>query len=237
MKKLGILGGMGPMATADFYQKVVSMTQSNDESEHIYTFIESNPLIPDRSAFIAKKGPSPLKELTASMRRLQKAGAEVIVMPCNTAHHFYKSLNKKSTATFINMIDETVRYTMETLKSEEEGLYVGLLATKGTYASKLYQKAAEEYGFKLYIPDDPTKQLLMDAIYALKSSNYDALPELQAQIFKYLETCNFTGWILGCTELPIILKDGIDRFSLIDSSMVLAKAAIEAVGGTVVTGK
>jgi aspartate racemase len=131
------------------------------------------------------------------------------------------------------MIYETVQYTLESLTSEGKQLYVGLLATQGTYASEIYQKVAKSLGIDLFIPDDTIKQLLMEAIYALKSSNYEALPHLQDEIFAYLNACKLSGWILGCTELPIILKDGIDRFSLVDSSMVLAKASIKAVGSRI----
>lgn len=228
MKKLGILGGMGPMATADFYQKVVVLTHVNSELEHIQMFIDSNPAIPDRTAYLTGQGDSPLNELVKGIKRLETAGSDLIAMPCNTAHHFYKTLCEHTALPIINMVEETLIYTLDLIPSKK----IGLLATKGTYASGIYEATAQKFGVDLYCPDAGFQQILMEAIYALKNGRLDALPALKTEIYKHMDAVNLEGWILGCTELPIILKDRIDHYPLIDSTYVLARASVLASGAT-----
>lgn len=227
MKTLGIIGGMGPMATADFYTKLVLMTDAKKECEHIHTLIDSNPSIPDRSAFIRTGLDNPSNALIASLKRLENIGAEVIAMPCNTAHYFYETLSANTHLPIINMIDETVRYASSVCSSTER---IGLLATSGTYDSKIYETSALKSGFKLIVPPASIKDQLMKMIYALKNGETAQLLSLKQEVRKYLYGQNLDAWILGCTELPIILKDDIKSFNMIDSTRILARASIISVG-------
>ncbi len=227
MKTLGIIGGMGPMATADFYMKLVMMTDAKQEFEHIHTIIDSNPGIPDRSAFIKTGVNDPTDYLTMSLKRLKDSGAEVIAMPCNTAHYFYDTLCANTNLDFINMIDETIKHAVSVCTSTER---IGLLATSGTYDSKIYEASAIRSGFNLIVPPDAIKQQLMRLIYALKNGKTDQLEILKQEVYDYLDNQNLDAWILGCTELPIILKDAIIKYNMIDSTLILAQASILAVG-------
>lgn len=227
MKTLGIVGGMGPMATADFYMKLVTMTNAKQEFEHIHTIIDSNPGIPDRSAFIKTGVNDPTDYLIKSLKRLEDLGAEVIAMPCNTAHYFYDTLKANTELEFINMIDETIKHALSKCSSTEK---IGLLATSGTYDSKIYESSAIRSGFNLIVPPDAIKQQLMKLIYALKNGEISKMEILKKEVYDYLDSQDLDAWILGCTELPIILKDSIEKYNMIDSTMILAQASILAVG-------
>lgn len=227
MKTLGIIGGMGPMATADFYTKLVMMTDAKKEFEHIHTIIDSNPGIPDRSAFINSGVNDPTDFLVKSIKLLEDSGADVIAMPCNTAHYFYDTLCANTKLDFINMIDETIKYALSVCTSTGR---IGLLATTGTYDSKIYEASALRSGFNLIVPPDSIKQQLMLLIYALKNGQTDQMEVLKKEVYDYLDVQNLDAWILGCTELPIILKEDIMKYNMIDSTLILAQASILAVG-------
>lgn len=227
MKTLGIIGGMGPMATADFYMKLVLMTDAKHEFEHIHTIIDSNPGIPDRSAFIKTGVDDPTDVLVASLKKLEHLGADVIAMPCNTAHFFYDILSANTGLYFINMIDETIKHALSICGTNDR---IGLLATSGTYDSKIYETSAIRSGFKLIVPPDSIRLQLMQLIYALKNGETELIESLKQEVYAYLNNQNLDAWILGCTELPIILKDGIEKYKMIDSTLVLAQTSILAVG-------
>lgn len=227
MKILGIIGGMGPMATADFYMKLVLMTDAKREFEHIHTIIDSNPGIPDRSAFIKTGMDDPTVELVASLKRLEHLGADIIAMPCNTAHYFYDTLQSSTDLHFINMIDETIKHALSRCASNGR---IGLLATTGTYDSKIYETSAVRSGFELIIPPESIRQQLMRMIYALKNGATEQIGSLKQDVYDYLDNQNLDAWILGCTELPLILKDDIEKYKMIDSTLVLAQTSILAVG-------
>src|SRR5699024_10166329 len=110
MKTLGILGGMGPLATVKLFEKIVSLTHANKDQEHIHTIIDSNINIPHRSRYILGNGDDPLNELIKSAKRLENAGADFLVMPCNTAHYFYDKIVAVMNIPFLNMIEETAKY-------------------------------------------------------------------------------------------------------------------------------
>jgi aspartate racemase len=227
MKTLGIIGGMGPLATADFYMKLVQMTDAKHEFEHIHTIIDSNPSIPDRSSFIKTGVDDPTGELLASLKRLERMGADVIAMPCNTAHYFYDILCANTKLTFINMIDETIHHALSVADATDR---IGLLATTGTYDSKIYESSAIRSGFELVVPPESVRQQLMSLIYALKNGETDQIESIKQKVYDYMDHQNLDAWILGCTELPIILKDGITKYNMIDSTLILAQTCILAVG-------
>lgn len=104
-KILGILGGMGPLATADLYKKIVLLTQADHDNAHIHTIIDSDTGIADRTAAILAGGKDPLPEMLAARDRLIRAGAQCLIMPCNTAHYFLDALKKDCPVPFLNMLD------------------------------------------------------------------------------------------------------------------------------------
>ena len=149
MKTIGIMGGMGPMATVDLMQKVIVATKAIKDQEHIHTVIDNNTNVPDRSECIFGKGPSPVPEMVKSAKLLTAMGADVIIIGCNTAHYFLPEVQKQVKTPFINMIEETAKFC------EEEGYHtLGLLASAGTCASGIYKKEFDKLGMTLLHPEE-----------------------------------------------------------------------------------
>lgn len=227
-KILGILGGMGPLATADLYRKIVELTQAGADSEHIRTVIDSNARIPDRTAAILSGGRSPLPEMESALANLEKCGAQCIVMPCNTAHYFLPALQQKTSVPFISILTSTAAACRKAFP----GRTAAILATKGTLASGLYQKALEAEGLPYIVPDGSAQDTLMYLIYDVVKASKPRLPQepVWAGLLSGLRAQGADYFILGCTELPILA----DTFSVpgpyIDPTAELAKAAIRFCG-------
>ena len=146
-KTIGIVGGMGPLATCDLYQKIIQVTQADKDQEHVRVCIDGNTRIPDRTAAILHKGRDPLPQMIKSAVRLEGMGADVLIMPCNTAHYFYKKLLPFVDIPFLNMLEETADAAVKMGITK-----AGLLATDGTVKSGVYEKAFQERGISLELP-------------------------------------------------------------------------------------
>lgn len=226
MKTIGIIGGMGPLATADLFRKIILCTAAQADQEHIPILIDNNTAIPDRTAAIRGEGPSPVPELLRSARRLMKGGADVLIMGCNTAHYFLPAMLPQLTVPFLSMIDATAQHC-----AAQGFSCVGLLASAGTCASGIYQKALARYGIRLVEPDLQQQQVLQDVIYyGVKAG--DASYDVQAfrQVLQDMRCAGAGQFILGCTELPIaVTRYGVEE-SFIDATEVLAAAAVSFAG-------
>ncbi len=228
MKTLGIIGGMGPAATADFFQKLISLTESAADQEHLPVLIDSNTHIPDRSAAILRGGEDPRPELCKSARRLEKAGAELLVITCNTAHYFYDDVQ--------GCVSIPVLYMpRETAKAARAASYnsLALLSTSGTVKSKVYEDAfaREAPETELLIPDEKGQEALMSLIYnGVKAGKTSFDTKETCTLLEGLRSKGAQGFILGCTELPLAFSMyNIDGVTL-DPTTVLAKAALKAAG-------
>ena len=226
MKKLGILGGMGPLATCDLFRKVVENTRAGCDNEHIHIIIDNNSAIPDRTAAILKDGKDPLPEMKASLRRLTEAGADVVIMGCNTAHYFYDALAENCQVERLNMLYETMAF----LKSQ--GIKKsGLLASSGTVESGIYARAAEVYGVELIVPQGDEQEAVMGVIYdGVKAGVRDYDASKFKAVVKSLMDKGAETMILGCTELPLAIDMYKLDFPAADPTLILAKAAIKACG-------
>ncbi|MBS3787340.1 amino acid racemase, partial [Candidatus Bipolaricaulota bacterium] len=136
---IGILGGMGPEATIECYKSIIDQTPADTDQEHLSIVIVNNPQIPDRTEAILYDGDSPVPALQDSARVLEVAGADFLIMPCNTAHHFVSEVEKAIEVPVLNMIETTVDQL-------EPGSTVGLLATMGTIKTGIYEKYSRERG-------------------------------------------------------------------------------------------
>ena len=170
-KSIGILGGMGPLATADLLRKIVTMTKAGCDNEHIRIYIDDNASIPDRTAAILSGGPDPVPVMADSLRKLEGCGADCIIMPCNTAHYFLPRLQAMTEVPFLSMLDAAA----ESCARRFPGKTAAILATKGTLATGLYQKALEARGVAWRIPDEAGQDALMRVIY--QGVKADADPE------------------------------------------------------------
>lgn len=231
-KTIGILGGMGPLATADLYRKIVTLTKASCDNEHIRVYIDSNSAIPDRTAAILSGGTNPVPEMESALQHLQACGADCIIMPCNTAHYFLPTLQAKTDIPFISMIRTTAEVCKETFPSGK----AAILATKGTLKSGLYSRALEEAGEAYLIPDEKEQDLLMHLIYDVVKASKPLEPERDAWkgLLNGLRAKGADFFILGCTELPIIADSLGEAGPFIDPTAELAKAAIRFAGYEVI---
>lgn len=228
MKTIGIIGGMGPLATADLYTKIIKFTVAEKDQEHVPVIIDSNPLIPDRTEYILHGGESPLPEIVKSIRRLEAAGCDFLIMPCNTAHHIINEIKETTKIPFINMMEETVKVVAQDYPGEK----VGLLATDGTAKSGAYHKYFETVGVEVVIPLEHQKDV-MDYIYeGVKTGNLDKDLKGIGMAINEMEAMGATIFILGCTELSAVSKRirTIEK-TLLDPLEILAVKSINEAGG------
>lgn len=228
MKKqtLGIIGGVGPLATMFIGEMIVRRTKATKDQEHVHTIIDNDTNIPDRTAFIldnTKENPVPV--LVEDAKKLASVGASLIAIPCNTAHTFYDELAQGSPVPVLHMIRETAK------RAHDLGAKrVGILATTGTLTSGMYQSALEEYGITPVIPDNPMKEKVMSIIYDYVKAGKDVTKEDWLPIEEAMLALNCDRIVLGCTELSIVNRDLKLCDKYIDSLIVLAECAIVACG-------
>lgn len=227
-KTIGILGGMGPLATADLFHKIVSLTAAACDGEHIRVYIDSNPAIPDRTAAILGQGPDPLPAMRDSLRKLESCGADCIIMPCNTAHYFLPRLRGLTDIPFLNMLESA----SAACRARFPGRTAAVLATRGTLAAGLYQAALEKEDVPFLLPEDGEQDALMKVIYdGVKAG---APPEdWRDGLLSVVEALSARGadyFVLGCTELPLAFQQLALPQPALDPTEELAKAAIRFCG-------
>lgn len=227
-KIVGIIGGMGPKATADLYNKIVDYTDAKVDQDHLHVIIEGNAKIPDRTNYILGKGENPLGELIKTGERLKNAGADFLIMPCNTAHYFYDELYEKLNVPFINMIEEVGKYILD----KHGKIKVGLLATLGTYEGKVYEKYCNRLGLDIVAPSKEIREKVSNAVYIVKGGQREFTKEFAMDMLKEFKKKHINVIILGCTELPLIfqpLENELKEFEFISSTDILAKETIKRV--------
>lgn len=225
---VGILGGMGPAATADFYAKLVRATPALTDQEHLRTLIWSDPTIPDRTSALLYGGVDPTPLLLAGALLLRSGGASVIAVPCNTAHAFIPRIADEVGVPFVHMVEETV---LSIRRRHPDATHIGLLATTGTQASLLYDKALRRHGLEPVTPSAETQEArVMAGIARVKAGVVDAVTrELIAGAAGELVAAGAELVIAGCTELPIALEGVQLPVELVDPTEVLAEAVVRVV--------
>ncbi|OQY42197.1 MAG: aspartate racemase [Fusobacteriia bacterium 4572_74] len=223
MEIVGVLGGMGPIATIDLLNKIIKYTDAKKDSEHIHTLVDSNTEIPDRTAYISGYGEDPEKYLVDSALKLEAMGASFIVMPCNTAHYFYKKINESVNIPFINMIDEVAKELNSVKK-------VGLLATKGTYKGHIYENIFNKYGIDVKIPPIDMQEIVTELIYGVKEGKDDIDQIPIDKVLNYFSSLGIDKVILGCTELPVAFKKLKIEGEFLDPTKILALSTIRLMG-------
>ncbi len=223
-KTIGIIGGMGPMATADLFQKIIALIDSPDDQGHPRVLIDSNTAIPDRTAAILHGGPDPLPELIRSAQTLEQAGAQVLVMGCNTAHYYYPQICRHITIPFLHMLEESAK------AARDSGFRkVGVLATDGTVRSGVYTQALERWGVTQLLPDEAGQAALMEMIYQGVKAGRAVWPaEAVNSLISELADQGAQALLLGCTELPIAFDRYhlVSKIPLLDPTWVLARSAV-----------
>ncbi|MBR2674710.1 MAG: amino acid racemase [Mogibacterium sp.] len=229
-KTIGILGGMGPAATADLMAKITNMTDAATDQEHIPMLVDSNTRIPDRTKAIEGKGESPVPEMLASAKRLENAGADFIIVPCNTAHFFIPEIENEVGIPILNMPVETAN-----LLKRRGVKCAAVLATRGTYLSGQYDKVLEERGIRTLTPSPEQKETVMSLIYDYIKKGITEPSEIPrdeiVKVVKDLESRGAEALLLACTELPLAFEI-LDLYDerCVDPTAVLAVAAIREAG-------
>jgi aspartate racemase len=222
---LGVLGGMGPAATRDFFDKLLRATPATCDQEHLPVLIYSNPQIPDRTAAIRGEGPDPVPALVESALALVRAGATFLAVPCVTAHAFFEPLQRAVSVPILHLVEETA----SALAAERPSLRrVGLLATTGTLEARLFEPRFEPRGLRVLTCDpEIQREQVMAAIYGVKGQGtLERSRALIREAARHLIAKGAEGIIAGCTEIPLILADGDLPVPVIDPTWLLAQAAV-----------
>lgn len=226
---VGVIGGVGPMATVYYMQRVIEMTKAGCDQEHINMLVFNDCDIPDRTAFITEKSPdNPLSVMVEDAKRLEAAGCEFVVIPCNTAHYFYDELEQAVEIPVVNIVEETIRYA----KARVQDLScVGIMATTGTIVTGTYQKYAERAGLSFAVPDEDEQDLLMQIIYdGVKAGKPVPRADFD-RVANHLRAKGAQCLILGCTELSVLKRDlPINDPDVLDSIDVLASETVRRSG-------
>jgi len=227
-KTVGILGGMGPMATVDLFRKLTMLTQASCDNEHIRVYIDSNAHIPDRTEAILHGGPDPTDEMLSALRHLEACGADCIIMPCNTAHYFLPKLQAATEIPFLSMTEVTAQCCAERFP----GKTAALLATDGTLQSGLYDRALEKAGVRFLHPCAEDQATVMRLVYGVVKATRPIEPE-RATWERLLQNLRDRGadyFVLACTELPVFVDRLGAEGPYIDPTEELARAAIRFCG-------
>jgi len=221
---LGVLGGMGPMATAAFYRELIVSTSGRTDQDHIPVVIWADPSVPDRTAALTGAGPDPTPWLIRGATALESAGATVLAIACNTAHAFLPAIEAAVAVPVLNMIDETCERVAGTLPS---GSRVGVLATTGTHRSKLYQHGLADRQLAYLAPTDTIQAAVTKAISSIKAGeSQDVAHELLMCAGQLFTSAGADILVAGCTELALV-SDGLTfGVPMIDSTSTLAEATV-----------
>lgn len=221
---LGVLGGMGPLATVDLLQKIIEETPARRDQEHAPVVAWNVPQIADRQKALAGTGPSPLPDLLPGLEQLNRAGASHILIPCNTAHYWYPQLAKASRAPIIHIADATV----DILRRQTVGR-VGLIATQGTLDADLFQRRFADLGLETLLPrPQEMAEWFVPGCYAVKRGELRQGGELLSLLAGALMERGAERLVLACSEVPPALAfigSPLQSIS-IDPTRALARAGV-----------
>lgn len=230
LKTIGILGGMGPAATVDLMNRIISLTDAERDQDHIPMLVDNNTRIPDRTEAILHGGESPVSEMLASAERLEAAGADFIVVPCHTAHYFVPQIEQRIGIPILDMPTEAAK-----LLKLKDVKRASVLATDGTVESGLYGAALERMGIQTVYPDEEEQRLVMSLVYDyIKRGVTDPSRLPKDAVTRMVGNLSRRGaevLLLACTELPIAFSlMGLKSEAFVDPTIVLAKSAIRMAG-------
>lgn len=227
MKKLGVLGGMGPLATVVFYHRLVEACSPRPDQEHIETLLWSHTTLPDRTKSIAggeKTRRRFVNLIREDLKMLKREGCEVIAIPCNTSHYFYDLFNEDPELEILNMVEGTIRHIAE---HDPEADKIAVFATEGTNGTGVYEKYAEHYGISTVKLDPADQKIISDIIYGVKRTSSRDYPKLNYLIAKYLKA-GARKIILACTELSLVNVDEALRTDVVDAMDILVELSRKA---------
>jgi aspartate racemase len=221
----GVIGGLGPEATLDFFAKVIRHTPASADQEHVQLIINNNPQVPNRNEAVAGTGPSAGPALAESAQALERAGTEFLVMVCNAAHAFEADIRAAVQIPFISIIAETV---VATLALKLRLGTVGVLASSGCLDAELYQRAFAAHGLKVVVPVADSRERFMQLLYQIKAGNKgEQVAKDMQELAALLISQGAEVIIAGCTEVPLVLSDTAISVPLVNSTDVLVQTTID----------
>lgn len=223
--KIGIIGGMGPEATIQLQRNILKSTPAKKDQDHLEVFTINNPNIPDRTNFILKNEDDPYPMILDAAKKLEFSGANFLAISCNTAHIFADNLRKDISIPFIDMVDETKEFIKVNYPGSKR---IGLLATTGTIVSNIYTSRLEREGFDIITPASKVqKDFVMKAIYEIKSGKKSNPKILLEAAASYLVSRGADIIIMGCTEIPLTLKQENVSYVVIDPLKILSETLVK----------
>lgn len=223
MKNIGVIGGLGPLATVDFFKKIVVNTDARSDQENIPILIYNNPQIPDRTDAIINNGTDPVPEIIRTANILEDMGADFLCMPCNTSFYFYDEVIKGINVPLINMVELTSKYIKQNNYNK-----VCVLGTKGTILSRIYYDELDKLGVSYLELDDDTIAMINYLIFnVVKSNNYNIdISKFRDRLNEIVDKYEIDAFVLACTELPVLFEKFNLNFNRIDPTEILALEAI-----------
>ncbi|MDR3511527.1 MAG: amino acid racemase [Caulobacteraceae bacterium] len=216
-RTIGVLGGMGPAATVDFLAKIIAATPAVRDQDHVPVIVRNVPQIPDRSEAILAGGDGPFRPMLEGLKVLEQAGAEVLAIPCNTAHHWHARLSRVCERPILHIAEAAAAKL-----AGRRGAPVGLMATRGTLASGLYQARLGA----LVLPDEEAQAAIDAAIAAVKAGRPGRAEAESAA--RRLLAGGARSLLLACTELPLAMAGGSLGGYCVDATLALAEACVAA---------
>jgi aspartate racemase len=216
---------MGPAATADFYAKLVRHTPAQRDQDHLRVVMWADPSVPNRQEALLAGGTDPTPWLEEGVRHLVDAGAEIVVVPCNTVHAHLRPVMAGVPVEFIDIIDTTV----EAVKRRGSGR-VGLLATDGALASRLFQDAFDAAAIEWVLPTPERQRSLMALVHAVKTGRVnEPVLTAMADLLVDLAARGVSTAVAGCTEISALLdrSPGGGGPDVVDPARELALRTIE----------
>lgn len=230
-KKLGVIGGLGPKATAYFYDLITDLTLSRIDQDHVDSIYLSHASLPDRTASILSGDDKKLRELLIKdALLLESLGVTHIAIPCNTSHYFWEDIQKSVDIPVINMIEEVINYIK--LLNGGKINKIGVLATNGTVRTNIYDTEAKNSSIEVVYPNSKHQDLVMDVIYdGIKGAKGAKISDLE-EVIEELKSEKCEAVVLGCTELSVLFEGDPDSY-IIDALHPLARRAIILSGKSV----
>ncbi|WP_087509861.1 aspartate/glutamate racemase family protein [Cellulomonas iranensis] len=227
--EVGVIGGVGPAATVCFLDLVVRHTAADRDQDHVDLVVLQHASIPDRTAYIlgrSDEDPGPV--MAADARRLERLGVGFVVVPCNTAHHFTDEVAAAVDVPVLSIVDETA----DEVAARPGTARVGVLATSGTLAARVYQRALEARGLEPVVPDDADQDVVMGIIYDQVKAGRPADVAALHAVADRLGARGADVVVLGCTELSVVAAehDLLADARYVDSLDVLARRTVERAG-------
>jgi aspartate racemase len=231
LKTIGVLGGMGPEASAYFFGQLIQAATAASDQDHVPVILYSLPQTPDRTAAILHGGPSPLPHLRRGLKALSRAGADFAVMSCISAHYFYPRLAARSPLPLLNLLEETLA---EVMKLRPAHRSIGLIATTGAVRSGIVSAMFAPAGIEVIVPSARDQKRVMTAIYGkngVKAGVTEGRPrEILLEVARELVRRGAGAVMAGCTEVPLVLRASDLPVPFIEPLAIGARAAVKRAG-------